>query len=443
MGLLEELSFNELTERFERIGIAYSGGLDSTVLLHLIANRIESKEKINALHINHSISPDSDNWEEFCNENAKSLGVQFSSYKLNKLQDPSEDDLRKIRYEKFKEWANNKDLILTAHHKDDQVETIFFRILRGTGLHGLKGIPEWRKDRYINYHRPLLGFSKKQLREYADANKLQWIEDESNKDISISRNFIRNNLIPKINEKWPNVEKSILHLSSEATKSNNILRSVAKEDLEKISSKKNYYDFNKYLALPSERADNLLYFLINHELDLEANSSYLKEIKKSLSHSNNLDNIAFPLTDSKNRKLYKLRVLDGEICILSEGEFDALDSSYISNWDLSSRLEIPSGSLTTEKVNGKGIDVLYLDQKIHVKGRSGGERCRPFGRNKSQKLKKLFQEYEIPLWQRDRMPLIYIGGKLAAVGDLWVCDEFHAKQDSKGISIDWTDNLIN
>ena len=132
----------------------------------------------------------------------------------------------------------------------------------------------------------------------------------------------------------------------------------------------------------------MLYFLINYELDLEANSSYLKEIQRTLSNSNNLDNIAFPLTDSKNRKLYKLRVLDGEICILSEGEFDALDPSYISNWDLSSRLEIPSGSLKTEKVNGKGIDVLYLDQKIHVKGRSGGERCRPFGRNKSQKLKK-------------------------------------------------------
>ena len=138
--------------------------------------------------------------------------------------------------------ANDEDLILTAHHKDDQVETIFFRFLRGTGLNGLKGIPAWRKDKYISYHRPLLGFSKKQLRQYAETNELKWVEDESNKDTNISRNFIRNNLVPKIKEKWPNVEKSILHLSSEATKSNNILRSVAKEDLEKISSKKNYYD---------------------------------------------------------------------------------------------------------------------------------------------------------------------------------------------------------
>ena len=97
--------------------------------------------------------------------------------------------------------------------------------------------------------------------------------------------------------------------------------------------------------------------------------------------------------------------------------------------------------LNVEKIEGKGIDSLYQQQQIYVKGRTGGERCKPFGRNKSQKLKKLFQEYEIPLWQRDRLPLIYIGGKLAAVGDLWVCEEFHAQPNKQGISINWTDNL--
>ena len=442
MGLLEELSFNELTERFDRIGVAYSGGLDSTVLLHLVSKKIESKEKINVLHVNHSISPDSDKWEKFCKENTRLLGIKFFSNKLGKLQYPSEDNLRKIRYEKFNEWATDKDLILTAHHKDDQVETILFRFMRGTGLNGLKGIPAWNEVRGIHFYRPLLEFSKKQLREYAEINKLKWVEDESNKDVSISRNFIRNNLMPEIKERWPSVEKSIMHLSLEANKSNNILWSVAEEDLEKISTRKNYYELNKYLDLSSERAENLLYFLINYELGLEANSSYLQEIHRSLFNSNNKDNIAFPLTDKKNSKLFKLRVLDGNICILPQGEFDSLDASYISDWDLNSKLEIPSGLLQVEKVHGKGIDALYIDQEILVKGRSGGERCRPFGRNKSQKLKKLFQEYEIPSWQRDRLPLIYIGDRLAAVGDLWVCEEFHTKPDKSGIAIDWKDNLI-
>ncbi len=441
MGLLNEISFKALIERFERIGVAYSGGLDSTVLLHLLSREIAFINKINAVHINHSISPDSDKWEEFCRKNADELGVQFFSYKLEEIKTVSEDNLRKIRYEKFNQWASSNDLIVTAHHKDDQVETILFRFIRGTGLNGLKGIPAWRKDGNTQFHRPLLKVPKRELYEYAQKNKLKWVEDESNKDINISRNFIRNKLLPAIKDKWPNVDKSILHLSSEAIRSNTILKSVAKEDLERLVVKENFYDLSKYLSLPEERAENLLYFLINYEVGLEANSNYLKEIDRTLRNSNNLDNIEFPLISRDNDKIFKLKVLEGEISFFLEGELNKLDSSYISNWDLRSKLEIPSGFLNVEKINGEGIDALYQQKQIYVKGRSGGERCKPFGRSKSQKLKKLFQEYEIPIWQRDRLPLIYIEDKLAAVGDLWVCEEFHTKPNKQGISINWTDNF--
>ena len=440
MGI-EEISFDKSLEEFERLGVAYSGGLDSTVLLHALSRETTFKSKINAIHVNHSISPDSDKWEELCKKNADELGVKFFSYKLEELKDISEDNLRKIRYEKFNHWVSSNDLILTAHHKDDQLETIIFRFIRGTGLNGLRGIPAWRKDGNFIFHRPLLDISKQELYEYAQNNKLEWIEDESNKDTNISRNFIRNILLPTIKDKWPNVEKSILHLSSEATRSNKILKSVAKEDLERLVIKENSYNLYKYLSLPEERAENLLYFLINYEIGLEANSNYLKEIDRSLRNSKNLDNIEFPLTNKENTRVFKLKVLEGEICFLLEEEFQKLDSSYVSDWDLNSKLEIPSGFLNVEKIEGKGIDDLYQQQQIYVKGRTGGERCKPFGRNKSQKLKKLFQEYEIPLWQRDRLPLIYIGEKLAAVGDLWVCEEFHTQPNKQGISINWTDNL--
>ena len=137
-----------------------------------------------------------------------------------------------------------------------------------------------------------------------------------------------------------------------------------------------------------------------------------------------MDNLDFLLADKENTKIFRLKVLGEEICILSEDDLDKLDSAYKSDWDLSSKLEIPSGLLYVKKVEGEGIDELYLGQKIFVRGRSGGERCKPFGRNKRQKLKKLFQEYNIPVLQRDRLPLIYIGYKLAAVVDLWVCEEF-------------------
>ncbi len=440
MGL-EEISFDKSIGDFERIGVAYSGGLDSTVLLHILSKETAFKNKINVIHVNHSISPNSDKWEEFCRKNADEFGVKFFSYKLEELEIVTEDNLRKIRYEKFDQWSESNDLILTAHHKDDQVETILFRFMRGTGLNGLRGIPAWRKDGNSQFHRPLLDFSKRELYEYARNNKLKWVEDESNKDINISRNFIRNKLLPIIKDKWPNAEKSILHLSSEATRSNKILQSVAKEDLETLVVKENSYDLNKYLSLPEERAENLLYFLINYEIGLEANSNYLKEIDRSLRNSNNLEKIEFTLRAKKKNQIFKLKVLEEEIRFLLEGEFNKLDSSYTSDWDLNSKLEIPSGFLNVEKIKGEGIDDTYQNQQIYVKGRKGGERCKPFGRNKSQKLKKLFQEYEIPQWQRDRLPLIYIGQKLAAVGDLWVCEEFHTKPNKHGISIHWTDNL--
>ena len=131
---------------------------------------------------------------------------------------------------------------------------------------------------------------------------------------------------------------------------------------------------------------------------------------------------------------------DGDIFFINDTA-GILDYFYDLTWDLNSKVEIPTGFLDVEKVKGEGIDKIYLDQQIYIKGRVGGERCKPFGRHKSQKLKKLFQEYEIPVWQRNRLPLIYIGEKLAAVGDLWVCDEFHTKPNKQGISINWSDNL--
>ena len=141
-----------------------------------------------------------------------------------------------------------------------------------------------------------MGISKRDINEYAKFHKLKWVEDESNRDNNISRNFIRNKLLPKVKENWPNVQKSILHLSSEAIRTNKILKSLAEEDLKKISSNKTSYDLNRYLSLSTERAENLLYFLINYELGLEVSSNYLKEINKSLQNSNKLESIDFVLT---------------------------------------------------------------------------------------------------------------------------------------------------
>ncbi len=441
MKLISEISFGEFTS-YERIGVAYSGGLDSTVLLHLLSQSITDKSTIFALHVNHSVSPSSNKWEEFCSKTASDLGIQFTSWRLGNIDNKSEENLRNLRYKKFIEWGNVNDLILTAHHQEDQIETILFRIMRGTGINGLEGIPVWRKEKNLNMYRPLLDIPKDQIKEYALSNELTWIEDESNKDITISRNFLRQELIPKAKTRWNSLNKSILHLSAEAIKQNKISLEIAVSDLNSVRSGLNSLDLKKLLSLSKERVENLLFFWLNSEFNIKMRNQFLKQVVNTLRNSKSVDTLKFPVAGKEEKRPFVLYVKGEEIFISEELSLDRLDANFKLDWDLKSKIEIPSGLLFTESSLGHGISSSYIKNKVIIRGREGGERCKPYGRDKSQKLKKLLQEYQIPPWQRDRLPLIYIGDKLAAVSSLWVCEEFHAKPNEKGILINWNDNNI-
>ena len=154
---MEHLTFNnKILNDFDKLGIAFSGGLDSSVLLNLISDQVIPKDRITALHINHGINNDSDKWEEFCAQIADGLGVDFKSWKLKDLDKISEDILRNKRHEVFKSWVDHNDLIITGHHLDDHIETVLFRLFRGTGIQGLEGIREISKVSDINFYRPFL-----------------------------------------------------------------------------------------------------------------------------------------------------------------------------------------------------------------------------------------------------------------------------------------------
>ena len=157
--MLLNIGLEEL-DKYNRIGIAFSGGLDSSVLLHLLANSNLSKSKLTTLHINHGVNKQSAKWEKFCKERSGELGINFQSWSITIPKKISEDTLREERYNSFKEWCSRDDLIITGHHFDDQVETILFRLIRGTGIFGLKGIKKFSKVKGINFYRPLLDLKK-------------------------------------------------------------------------------------------------------------------------------------------------------------------------------------------------------------------------------------------------------------------------------------------
>ena len=431
---------NKILNDFDKLGIAFSGGLDSSVLLNLISDQVIPKDRITALHINHGINNDSDKWEEFCAQIADGLGVDFKSWKLKDLDKISEDILRNKRHEVFKSWADHNDLIITGHHLDDHIETVLFRLFRGTGIKGLEGIREISKVRDINFYRPFLKNKKKEILKYAQEHNLSWVEDDSNRESKFSRNMIRNDLMPKIISRWPSIGKSIGKLSEEAKWNQKILTDIAREDLAYIDARKDKINMQRLKSLSNERQKNVIVFWLNNENDIYVPSKLIFQILSSVAEPSSESRSFIIHSDSLNTDI-RIIVSSKEIRMVDQGSLRPLPENLRVNWDLKKSIKIPSGELSTQESYGKGLDKKYLKDDVIIKARVGGERCKPFGRDKSQKIKNLFQEFEIPDWKRNSIPLIYINDRIAAVGDLWVCDEFHTNLDESGISIVWNDNV--
>ncbi len=428
--------------KYKRIGIAYSGGLDSQVLLHSLYALVQDKSKLFALHVNHGISEDSDIWESKCKKEAEKLGINFYSKKIRLDEKrPTEESLRDARYAIFRAWSTESDVVCTAHHKDDQIETIFFRIMRGTGLRGLRGIPSFRNEFNFNLARPLLGINKNELKGYANSKQLSWVEDLSNSDTTISRNYIRHLVFPLLNKAWPGFSKSLLYLSKKANDAQEVLDDLACYDLNSVAKDSHTLDLEPIYQLSEQRISNLINFWLSQQTSLRVSGGLLDQMVKIILGKKDEDTIL--LSNANNLDSHELRIFHGFLYLLPSECNQTLIGGNTKLWKLKNNLVLPTGKITFKETSNKGLCLNFLEKNITVRGRKGGERCKPFGRKNSQKLKKLLQELEIPPWLRDRLPLIYVEEELAAVGDLWICDKFHAKPGEVGVSFTWKDNIIN
>ena len=433
-------------ENYSRIAVAFSGGLDSSVLLHSLVSIPEFKEKVFAIHVNHGLSPNSKSWIKHCDKFCSGLGVNFIPLTIElENSKTNENILRKARYEALFSCLKQGDVLCTAHHQDDHIETILFRILRGTGIKGLAGIEKYSQMEGIDLIRPLISYSKKDLLDYADKFEVNWIEDESNEDLSISRNFIRKKVIPNLkNDNWPEYKNSISYLSIKAKEANEILDEIAYLDLKLCASESlDRLSILKIKELSHARAMNVLFTWLGINTHLGVSNKLTDQVYKSIILASESSNPVVTFGKKGQKGSFQIRRFNNFLHHLPLTETETLSNKKVWKWNSDDPLELPTGTLSMQVALGKGISTQLTESGISIKGRIGGERCKPEGRSKSQKLKKLFQEYGVPPWVRDRIPLVYVGDQLAAVSDLWVCDEFVAKKDERGIVLSWTDSIDN
>ncbi len=444
---LESFVQQALTHRVikGRLVVAFSGGLDSTVLLHLIAKAnqtLASSREITALHINHQLSGYADAWEEHCQNIAEDLGVEFISETVEVQTDGKgvEAAARDARYRVFEQYVKQDDILLVAHHSNDQAETFMLRLMRGAGVLGLAAM---REERCLNdkpdsgvLWRPLLNFSKEDLEAYAKEYDLSWVEDDSNSSLDFDRNFLRHEPIPALLSRWPQALKQFSTASSHLSEAQHLLDDLAIIDLQNIDERDERYgysaDYKLCAALTNPRIKNLLRYWCEQKGFATPSGDQLLQVESQFfSTSAQLSSAVVSWGNCECRQF------NGRFYIMpSLKKFTAPDTDVLFS-ENNSLIIADLGIAGRLVVNACLLPNSISIQNLSIRWRKGGERCTPMGRAHSQTVKKLLQEYQLETWLRDRVPLIYYKDDLVAVGDLWVCKNEDALTEITPDTFSW------
>lgn len=419
-----------------RCYVGYSGGLDSHVLLVSMV-KLLGADAVRAIHVNHQLSLNAASWQQHCQRICDGLGVALSAEQATVIVNGQgvEEAARTARYQVFERLLPEDSVLLLGHHADDQIETVLYRLLRGSGPRGLAGMPASRSLGNAELLRPLLSFTRSDLEKYALDEGLVWIEDESNEDVSYDRNFLRHKVIPILAERWPDYVARVSHTARLCRDSDLLSDMLAAQDLIAVYERKERLGWSISLeALMSfdelRQANLLRHWAAQHHLAQPGHKIIdvvLHEMLPARADAEPLVSWAGIQIRRYQRRLYLL-----------PADPDTPDHVPVSlRWDGRSVLNLPDKSTLGFRVEkGRGIRPTGIDV-FEVRFRNGAERCKPIGRSASNTLKKLFQEYGLEPWLRGRVPLIYRDDVLVAVGDLWICEGFQVQPDEQGITVQW------
>lgn len=397
--------------------VGFSGGCDSLCLLDIL-NELSKKYKfkIIALHLNHNWrGEESFNEELNCKKFCNKLGIDFISETLDGSIQKTENSAREARYNFFLKHAKKypKSSIFTAHTRTDNAETLIYRIIKGTGISGLKGIPATRKLEDICIYRPILSISRKRIDDYCHSKGLVPNNDSSNLDLSYKRNFIRHKIMPLFDEINFHAEKSIASLAKLAISQSNIVE----EYLSQI--KKDIYEnekllTEKFIKLSADVKRKIIYDIcISENLDYDC-----KKIEKIIefinSNFNSKSGSRLSITNDlwlfvNSKYIYLITKTKGdenknEIIISEEGRYEIPDTNLV--FSIEKYIETGKVKYPKETDNFAYVNLNDIGLNFVLRTRRDGDFIVPFGMTGSMKLKKYLNSKGISQHKKDELVLL-------------------------------------
>ncbi len=402
--------------------VAYSGGLDSHVLLHAAVHGIrdEGKKSLNirAIHINHNLQPESATWVEHCRRVCQQLAVELEIVTLQLAIPPgssTEAVARAARYQAFHEHLQPGEVLLTAHHQDDQAETLLLNLLRGSGPEGLAAMPESRSFAASVLLRPLLGLNRAQLQAYAQQQQLQWLDDPSNASLQFDRNYLRHAVMPRLTARWPTASRLLARSAQWQGETTELMRDLLADKLQQVRGEhEDTLSVSALLACSVPLQKALL-------------RQWLRECGFTVPSAKKLQHILTDVLAAKadaqpcvSWRDCEVRRYRGEVYALTP--LSAHDAQQVWTW-LSpyEPLLLDSINVVLDKQVLGDWWLPKLEQSaqiLQVRFRQGGEKLQRGRQHIS--LKQWLQDKGIPPWQRERLPLIYAGEQLVVIPGLFV-----------------------
>ena len=425
------LTLNTSLLNSQPILVAFSGGLDSTVLLHqLVQWRAQHPEvALRAIHIHHGLSPHADSWVQHCESVCAQWQVPLVVERVH-LEDDGlgiEAQARRARYQAFAQTLLPGEVLMTAQHLDDQCETFLLALKRGSGPAGLSAMGENSPFAGTRLIRPLLAQTREALEAWARQHELCWIEDESNQDDTYDRNFLRLRVNPLLQQRWPHFAQAVARSAALCAEQESLLDELLASDLaDCITAHGTLLLVPLMMVSDVRRAALLRRWLAGLNAPMPSRNG-LERIWQEVALAREDASPCFRLGECEVRRyqsqLWWVKSVDGQ-------------SETVIPWlEWKTPLTLPAGLGSVQLISAGELRMPQADEAVSIRFKAPGV-LHIVGRNGGRKLKKIWQEQGIPPWRRDTTPLLFYGETLIAAAGVFVTRE-GAAEDEEGVSLVW------